>query len=445
MQQKEKLYHIVTFGCQMNVHESEKLAGMLHSLNFKETSDINNADIVIFNTCCIRESAEQKAYGNIGATKQLKKKNKDIIIAVCGCMAQKQGTIEKIKQSYPFVDIVFGTHNAHLLKEYILKKQSENKKIYEIWKDKKEVVEGVETYRTSGINAWVNISYGCNNFCTYCIVPYVRGREISRKPNDIINEVKMLICQGYRTITLLGQNVNSYGHDFKDKNITFANLLTEIASLDGDFRLKFMTSHPKDLTSDVINAIATNNKISKTIHLPVQSGSNNILKAMNRKYTVEKYKSLIDEIKRKIPNVSLTTDIIVGFPGETQEDFYNTCELVKYVEYNNIFAFMYSKRSGTAACNMDNQIPLSEKRKRVNYLLNLQKEISKEIFSKYLNTQQEVLVKKVSKNGNQYYEGVTDCGKTVELNNFDFEENKFYTIKITDINNNKLKGEIVKR
>ncbi len=438
----QKYYHIVTFGCQMNVHESEKLAGMLHSLNYEETENINVADVIIFNTCCIREGAEQKAYGNIGAVKNLKKKNKNLIVAVCGCMAQKEGTISKLKESYSHVDIVFGTHNAHLLKEYILKKEKENKKTFEIWSDKSEVIEGVETYRTSGSNAWVNISYGCNNFCTYCIVPYVRGREISRKPEDILAEVKMLINEGYKTITLLGQNVNSYGHDFNNKDITFAKLLESIAVLEGDFRLKFMTSHPKDLTSDVIETIAKHKKISKTIHLPVQSGSTQILKAMNRRYTVEKYKNLIDEIKQKIPNVSLTTDIIVGFPGETEEDFNATCELVKYVRYNNIFAFMYSKRSGTTAATMENQVPIAEKRKRVNQLLSLQKEISKEIFANYLNTYQEVLVKKITKKGVEYFEGTTDCGKTVELENYPFEENKFYTILITDVKNNKLKGKI---
>ena len=439
---EQKFYHIVTFGCQMNVHESEKLAGMLHTLNYTETPDIAKASVIIFNTCCIREGAEQKAYGNIGAVKNLKKKNKNLIVAVCGCMAQKEGTIAKIKESYSHVDIVFGTHNAHLLKEYILKKEQENKKTFEIWPDKTQVIEGVETFRTSGSNAWVNISYGCNNFCTYCIVPYVRGREISRKQEDIIAEVKALIGEGYKTITLLGQNVNSYGHDFKNENITFASLLEKIAQLDGDFRLKFMTSHPKDLTSDVIETIAKYKKISKTIHLPVQSGSTKILKAMNRRYSAEKYKALIDEIKQKIPNVSLTTDIIVGFPGETEEDFNATCELVKYVKYNNIFAFMYSKRSGTIAAKMENQVPIAEKRRRVNHLLALQKEISKEIFANYLNTKQEVLVKKVIKNGKEIFEGTTDCGKTVELENNAFEENRFYNILVTDIKNNKLKGRI---
>ena len=440
----QKFYNIVTFGCQMNVHDSEKLAGMLVSLGYTETQDQTKADVIVFNTCCIRESAEQKAFGNIGATKPLKKKNKDLIIAVCGCMAQEEGTVQKIKTSYPFVDIVFGTHNAHMFKEYILNKQQNKKKSFEVWEDKHEVIEGVETFRTSGNNAWVNISYGCNNFCSYCIVPYVRGREISRRPGDVINECKKLVNEGYKTITLLGQNVNSYGHDFSDPEITFAKLLTAVANIEGDFRVKFMSSHPKDLTSDVIDAIANNKKISKSIHLPVQSGSNEILKAMNRRYTVEKYKSQIDEIKAKIPNVSLTTDFIVGFPGETEQDFEATKELVKYVRYNNIFAFMYSKRRGTVAAKMENQISIQEKRRRVNELLALQKQISTEIFNDYLNTIQEVLVTKTCKYNKDKWVGTTDCGKTVELSDNNYQENMYYTIKITEVKNNKLKGELVK-
>ncbi len=440
----QKFYNIVTFGCQMNVHDSEKLAGMLVSLGYTETQDQTKADVIVFNTCCIRESAEQKAFGNIGATKPLKKKNKDLIIAVCGCMAQEEGTVQKIKTSYPFVDIVFGTHNAHMFKEYRLNKQQNKKKSFEVWEDKHEVIEGVETFRTSGNNAWVNISYGCNNFCSYCIVPYVRGREISRRPGDVINECKKLVNEGYKTITLLGQNVNSYGHDFSDPEITFAKLLTAVANIEGDFRVKFMSSHPKDLTSDVIDAIANNKKISKSIHLPVQSGSNEILKAMNRRYTVEKYKSQIDEIKAKIPNVSLTTDFIVGFPGETEQDFEATKELVKYVRYNNIFAFMYSKRRGTVAAKMENQISIQEKRRRVNELLALQKQISTEIFNDYLNTIQEVLVTKTCKYNKDKWVGTTDCGKTVELSDNNYQENMYYTIKITEVKNNKLKGELVK-
>lgn len=442
--QTQKTYHIVTFGCQMNVHESEKLAGVLKELNYTETSDITNADIIVFNTCCIREGAEQKAYGNIGAVKTLKKKNKNLIVAVCGCMAQEEGTVAKIKKSYPYVDIVFGTHNAHLFKDYVVKKNEKAQKSFEIWEENLNVVEGTPTFRTSGTNAWVNISYGCNNFCTYCIVPYVRGREISRKPEDIVKEVSCLANEGYKTITLLGQNVNSYGHDFNNPEITFAKLLDKLASLDGDFRLKFMSSHPKDLTSDVIDVIAKNKKISKTIHLPVQSGSTEILKRMNRKYTREKYIALIDEIKAKIPNVSLTSDIIVGFPGETEKDFQDTCDLLKYVRYNNVFAFMYSKRSGTIAATLDNQVPIAEKRRRVNFLLDLQKEISNEIFATYLNSIQEALVTKTTKYNKPVFVATTDCGKTIELENSDLEENKYYNVLITSISNNKLFGKVVK-
>ena len=337
----QKFYYIKTYGCQMNVHESEKLAGMLKSLNYEETNNMENADVIVFNTCCIRDAAEQKVLGNIGATKKLKKLNPNLIIAVCGCMAQEDGRKDLIKEKYPYVSIVFGTHNLHKFKDYLIEYNQKKQKIYNIWEKEEEINENVEMYRTSNNNAWVNIMYGCNNFCTYCIVPYVRGRERSRAMDDIVNEVKGLIKDGYKYITLLGQNVNSYGNDFKD-GTNFAKLLKTLASLEGDFRIKFMTSHPKDLTEEVINTIATEKKISKVIHLPVQSGSNKILKLMNRNYTVEHYKYLINLIKQRVPNFFISTDIIVGFPNETEEDFNETYNLVKEVNYGGVFAFMYS-------------------------------------------------------------------------------------------------------
>ena len=283
-----KHYLIKTYGCQMNVHESEKLAGMLKSLGYNETNNAEQADIIVFNTCCIRDSAEQKVLGNIGAVKKLKKQNPNLIIAVCGCMAQENGRKELFQEKYKHVNIVFGTHNLHNFKEYILNFEKSKKNIYDIWEKEVEINENVEMYRTSNNNAWVNIMYGCNNFCTYCIVPYVRGRERSRTIEDITAEVKTLVNEGYKTITLLGQNVNSYGNDFSDET-NFAKLLRTLCSLKGDFKIKFMTSHPKDLTDEVINVIATEPKMSKVIHLPVQSGSNRILKLMNRNYTVEHY------------------------------------------------------------------------------------------------------------------------------------------------------------
>ncbi len=299
-----KHYLIKTYGCQMNVHESEKLAGMLKSLGYNETNNAEQADIIVFNTCCIRDSAEQKVLGNIGAVKKLKKQNPNLIIAVCGCMAQENGRKELFQEKYKHVNIVFGTHNLHNFKEYILNFEKSKKNIYDIWEKEVEINENVEMYRTSNNNAWVNIMYGCNNFCTYCIVPYVRGRERSRTIEDITAEVKTLVNEGYKTITLLGQNVNSYGNDFSDET-NFAKLLRTLCSLKGDFKIKFMTSHPKDLTDEVINVIATEPKMSKVIHLPVQSGSNRILKLMNRNYTVEHYLELIKKIKQQVDRKSV--------------------------------------------------------------------------------------------------------------------------------------------
>lgn len=438
---EKRFYKINTYGCQMNIHDSEKLAGILKNLGYEETDDDYKADVIVFNTCCIRESAEQKIYGNIGALKGVKKEKKDLIIAVCGCMSQQAGVAENIKQKFPFVNIVFGTHNLYKFEEYLKANLATHKKVYDVWEKEREIVEGIPTYRTSMYNGWVNIMYGCNNFCTYCIVPYVRGRERSRKMQDILQEVKDLVNEGYKTITLLGQNVNSYGNDIDDKTVTFANLLREICKIDGNFRVRFMTSHPKDLNDDVIDVIAEEPKLSKTIHLPVQSGSNKILKAMNRNYTVEHYKGLIDKIKTAIPNVSLTTDLIVGFPGETEEDFEGTLDLVKYCRYTGIFGFMYSKRKGTVAEKMDNQIPIVVKRERVNKLLTLAKEIGKEITENMVGTTVEVIM---------YYEknkfiGKTECGKTIEITNAtdNLKPGEFYNVCIDKFKSNKLYGRVI--
>ncbi len=367
-------YHIVTYGCQMNVHESEKIAGILEDLGYEFTPTRNNADVIVFNTCAIREGAEDRAFGNIGALKQQKRKNKNLLIVVCGCMTQQKDVAQRLFDTFPFVDIILGTHNIHLLKSLVMRKLNERKRILQ-YMESGDVVEGINVKRTSGDNAWVNIMYGCNNFCTYCIVPYVRGREKSRKKIDIINEIKEIIAlQSYKTITLLGQNVNSYGNDDPSQG-TFAQLLQNICDLQGDFKLTFMTSHPKDLNDDVINVMAQNDKILKELHLPVQSGSNKILKAMNRNYTIEHYLNIVNKLRGKMPDIRLSTDIIVGFPGETEEDFQDTCDLVRTVEYDNIFAFMYSKRGGTVADKMTGQIDDETKHKRVNFLLNLEKEI----------------------------------------------------------------------
>ena len=433
-----KNYFIKTYGCQMNVHESEKLAGMLQSLGYTSCDKEEDADVIVFNTCCIRDGAETKIFGNIGALKNLKKKNKNLIIAVCGCMTQQKERVAQIKEKYPYVNIVFGTHNLNEFKEYMQQYLSSHKNVYEVWDQEKAIDEDVEMYRTSGWNAWVNIMYGCNNFCSYCIVPYVRGRERSRNMLDIHKEVEHLVQQGYKIITLLGQNVNSYGNDIDDKNITFANLLKDLCTIPGDFRIKFMSSHPKDLTDEVIDVIATNKKMSKAVHLPVQSGSNAILKAMNRKYTIEHYLELVDKLRHKIPNCRITTDIIVGFPGETEEDFAMTYDLVKKVRYSGVFAFMYSPRKGTVAASMDHQIPQEEKNRRVNKLLALSKQIIKEQAEEFLHTRQEVLVDHKTEQGE--FVGILDCGKDVILNGQNYTLGQYQNIMITDKKNNQLYG-----
>ncbi|MBE7082453.1 MAG: tRNA (N6-isopentenyl adenosine(37)-C2)-methylthiotransferase MiaB [Clostridiales bacterium] len=369
------LYNIVTYGCQMNVHESEKIAGMLENMGYEPTQKREDADIIVFNTCAIREGAEDRALGNIGALKKMKKANPNKIIAVAGCMSQQKNVAEYLFKTFPFIDIIVGTHNLYTLPTLIKNKLEVKKRILSNV-EKGEICENVPVTRTSGKNAWVNIMYGCNNFCSYCIVPYVRGREMSRAKADIIAECKKVIADGYNQITLLGQNVNSY---FDEKAISnFADLLKSICSLDGDFKLTFMTSHPKDISDEVIDILATEPKILKELHLPVQSGSTKILKAMNRKYTREHYIEIIDKLKSKIPNIRLTTDIIVGFPGETEQDFEDTVSLVEYVKYDGIFAFMYSKRSGTVAESMPDQVPEDVKNFRVNKILDLEKQIQKD-------------------------------------------------------------------
>ena len=365
-----KTYFITTYGCQLNVHESEKLAGVLKQRGFLPATKLEDADVIVFNTCAIREGAEDRVFGNVGALKKLKRANKEKIIAVCGCMTQQKAKAEKLYEMFPFIDIIFGTSNLYKFEEFLDKR---TKRLLAYDEGFNLLGEDMPFYRTSGENAWVNIMQGCNNFCTYCIVPYVRGRERSRASADILKEVEKAVKEGYKLISLLGQNVNSYGKDCGE--ICFAELLTKVSEIEGNFKIAFMTSHPKDLTSDVIDVVANNPKLLKEIHLPVQSGSNRILERMNRKYTVEKYLGIIDEIKAKIPNVRITTDIIVGFPGETEEDFEKTCDLVRRVGYDGIFAFMYSVREGTVAEKMDGQVPENIKNIRVNKILNLEKEI----------------------------------------------------------------------
>ena len=360
-QGKNLKYTILTMGCQLNENDSEKIAGMLEKMSYSECKDVKEADLVIFNTCCVRENAEERLFGKIGEIKKLKE-SKDVILAIGGCMMQEEGMVEKIKKSYPFVNVIFGTHTLQNLPENIYKAIIENRKVKDVIDIDGEIYEGLPIKRNDNFKASVTIMYGCNNFCTYCIVPYVRGRERSREPEMILEEVKGLAKEGYKEITLLGQNVNSYVGNDKIRN--FADLLNEVCKVDGIERIKFISPHPKDFTDDVIDAIANNEKICRIIHLPLQSGNTKVLKEMNRKYTKEEYLVLAEKILTKVPDAVLSTDIIVGFPGETDEEFEDTLDVVRKVNFEQIFMFIYSKREGTIAAAREDQVPEEIKHKR---------------------------------------------------------------------------------
>lgn len=389
---KNKKYCVVTYGCQMNLHESEKISGILSGMGMSAVNEPENADVVVFNTCCIRDTAERRALGNIGKMKELKKKNKNLLIVVTGCMTQQNGFAENMKERYQYVDVILGTHNISDLENQIRIRLEKKKRVAAVL-DTDGYIDDETTpvTRTSFPNAWVNINYGCNNFCTYCIVPYVRGRERSRDMKSIISECEKLINDGYKEITLLGQNVNSYGNDVPDENVNFANLLREVAKIDGKFRIRFMTSHPKDLTEDVVKAIRDNDKICNNIHLPIQAGSNSVLKNMNRRYTREHYLGLIDMIRRYLPDCGITTDIMVGFPYETEEDFLDTMDIVEKVRFSTAFTFIYSVRKGTKAAEMP-QIPYEIKQNRIKRLIARQNEITEEISKDYVGNVYEILV-----------------------------------------------------
>lgn len=435
-----KYFYLETWGCQMNEEDSEKLSGVLKSMNYHRTDNKEDASIIIFNTCCVRENAEQKVYGNLGMLKALKRKNPDLVIVLCGCMMQQDGMAKDITKRFPYVDIIMGTHNVHKFPEYLNKFKQEHSSMIEIWDKEGKIIEGLEIDRKSDIKAFVTIMYGCNNFCTYCIVPYVRGRERSRTPENIEKEIRDLVANGYKEITLLGQNVNSYGKTLQP-NITFAELLSRIDKIEGLERIKFMTSHPKDLSDEVINVISKGSKLCEYIHLPVQSGSNAMLKKMNRHYTREQYLESIRKIKKAIPNVALSTDIIVGFPGETEEDFLDTLSLVREVEYDSAFTFLYSKRKGTPAYDMEDQVPEDVKHERFNRLVKVVNEISAKKNKEYEGKVCEILVEGFSKNDDSKLMGRTRTGKLV---NFEGNKNnigKLVNVKITKANSFSLVGE----
>ena len=424
----------------MNVHESEKIAGILTELGYENCEMTEGADIVVFNTCCIRENAENHAFGNIGMLKQLKAHNRNMIIAVGGCLTQQIGKAEDIKSMFPYVDIIFGTHNLHNLKELILLKEKQKKAVIQIKEDDGSIYEGDKPFRTSYPNAWVNITYGCNNFCSYCIVPYVRGRERSRRSEDIIAEVKSLISEGYKEITLLGQNVNSYGNGTDD--LSFPQLLEKIASLDGKFRVRFMTSHPKDFSEELAVVMAKYPKICHCLHLPVQSGSNNVLKRMNRKYTVEDYLKKIEVLHKHIPDCAVTTDIIVGFPAESDEDFNATLDLVKKVNYSSAFTFVYSKRNGTVAAKMPDQISEEVSKKRIMQLVDLVNCQTRRHTENYVGKTIEILCEDFDTK-KQLYMGRDEYGRMGYFASSDNEIGNFVNIEIQKANGVSLIGEKV--
>ena len=448
---KNMKYTILTMGCQLNENDSEKLCGMLDEMGYERTENQKEADIALFNTCCVRENAEDRLFGKLGELKKLKEE-KGIIIAIGGCMMQEKHITDKIKQSYPFVDIIFGTHTLQRFPEDLYKVLTEKKKLEDILDIDGMVYEGLPIKRDSKIKASVTIMNGCNNFCSYCIVPYVRGRERSREPRAIIEEVRELARQGYKEITLLGQNVNSYLRVEREKQIpfeeyegvhSFATLLQAINKIDGIERIRFVSPHPKDFTDDVIKQIANCDKVCKLVHLPLQSGNTKVLKEMNRKYTKEQYLNLVEKMKERIPNLTLSTDIIVGFPGETDEEFEDTLDVVEKVKFEQVYMFIYSRRVGTPGDKMENQVPDEIKHKRFNRLKELVESQIEENNQKYIETIQKVLVEGESKNNKELLTGRTDSNKVVIFEGDKSLIGQMIDLKITSEHMWYLKGSIV--
>ena len=435
---KTLFYYILTMGCQLNENDSEKLCGMLEEMGYKKCENMQNADLILFNTCCIRENAEDKLFGKVGEAKKVKEE-KGAIIAIGGCMMQEKHILEKLNKSYSFYDVIFGTHTLHKFPEDLYKVLEKKNKIQDIIDIDGEIYEGLPIKRNDKTKASVTIMYGCNNYCSYCIVPYVRGRERSRKKEDILNEIKTLAEEGYKEITLLGQNVNSYDGG---ENYKFANLLEDVCKIEKIEIVKFLSPHPKDFTDDVIEAIKNNKKISRIIHLPLQSGSTNVLKKMNRKYTKEQYLELAKKIKEKIPEVVFSTDIIVGFPEEEEKDFEDTLDVVKKVNFEQVYMFIYSRRVGTLADKMEKQIPEEIKHERFNRLKELVEKQIEQNNQKYIGTIQEVLVEGKSKNNDQMLTARTNTNKVVIFEGKEELINKMIKVKIIEDGLWYLKGEV---
>lgn len=433
--------HTHTYGCQQNASDGEKINGLLLEMGYTLCDSPSDADLVLYNTCAVRENAEDRVFGNVGALKNTKRRNPSMIICLCGCMVQQEHIAEKVKKSFPYVDLVFGTHALQRFPELLYNRLSGSIRQFDAKDSAGEIVEGLPVARSGGTKAFLPVMYGCDNFCSYCVVPFVRGRERSREPQNIIDEAKSLVISGCKDITLLGQNVNSYGKTLENP-ISFSRLLQEIAVIDGDFRIRFMTSHPKDCTKELIDTIAEHDKICSHIHLPVQSGSDKVLAAMNRRYTRKDYLSLIEYARSRIPDVSFTSDIIVGFPGETCEDFEETLSLVKQVGYQSLFTFLYSKRVGTKAADMNDPVPSEEKSRWFRELLDVQQEIGAAKYGELVGKTIRVLAEGLGKSGENYLSGRSESNIIVDFIAPPDKIGNFVNVGVTGALNWAVLGEI---
>lgn len=432
---------VTTFGCQMNARDSEKLLGVLRAAGFIETES-DDADFIIYNTCTVRDNANQRVYGRLGALKNHKSKNNEMHIALCGCMTQEETVIEKIKKSYPFVDLIFGTHNIFCFPELLVKMYDEDKPIIEVWESTDKIVEQLPVERKYSFKSGINIMFGCNNFCSYCIVPYVRGRERSRKPEEIIDEITRLTKDGVSEIMLLGQNVNSYGKNLEPQ-VSFSQLLTMVEKIEGIKRIRFMTSHPKDLSDELIEVMANSNKICSHIHLPLQSGSSRILKEMNRRYDKEQYLALVDRIRAKMPDISITTDIIVGFPGETYEDVLETIDVIEKAKFDNAFTFIYSKRTGTPAASMPNQVDEETVKKHFDMVLSKVQDMARLRTERFEGRTVEVLCEGINEQDENIFDGRMSHNTVVHFKGTPDMIGKIISVKLTNFHGFYYDGEII--
>ena len=438
---RQLTFHVTTFGCQMNARDSEKLRGILETIGYVE-SESEDADFVIYNTCTVRENANNKVYGRLGYLSGYKKQNPGMMIALCGCMMQEPEVVEKLKTSYRFVDLVFGTHNIYKFAELIVTALKSDKMVVDIWEDTDQIVEELPVERKYFFKSGVNIMFGCNNFCSYCIVPYVRGRERSRKPEDIIREIERLAADGVVEIMLLGQNVNSYGKNLEEP-VTFAELLRKIEQIEGIERIRFMTSHPKDLSDELIEVMRHSKKICHHLHLPLQSGSTKVLSEMNRHYTKEDYLALVDKIRAAVPDIALTTDIIVGYPGETEEDFLETMDVVRKVEYDSAFTFIYSKRTGTPAAKREDQVPEEAVKDRFDRLLKEVQEIGAKKALRYEGTIQEILVEEINHQDPHLVTGRLSNNSVVHVPGDENMIGKLVQVRLTECKGFYYLGEVI--